>query len=92
MKHTNAVEKYYEKKCESKFSDYRWINIYKSEKYVNIKTSSLPASKKLANLDKTDLRVSSDYNSLHRSAMLHLHSKWPKKETAKAIDITASGR
>ena len=37
-------------------------------------------------LDKTDLFVSSDYNSLYPSAIAHPDSKWPNRETAKAID------
>ena len=54
--------------------------------------SSLPVSKELAKIDKTDLLVSSDYNSLYPSAMAHPDSNWPKMEAAKAIDIKASGR
>ena len=41
-------------------------------------------------IDKTDLLVSSDYNSLYPSAMALSDSKWPKLETAKAIDINVA--
>ena len=49
------------------------------------KVARIPVSKQLAVIDKSDLLVSSDYNSLCPSAMNHLDSKWPKIETAKAI-------
>ena len=39
-------------------------------------------------IDKSDLLVSSYYNSLY--PMTHPDSKWPKKETAKAINIEDS--
>ena len=43
-------------------------------------------------IDKSDLLVSSDYNSLYPSAMALSDSKWPKTETAKAIDTEDSNR
>ena len=36
-------------------------------------------------IEKSELLVSSDYNSLYPSAVAHLDSKLPKIETAKAI-------
>ena len=43
-------------------------------------------SKELQQIDKSDLLVSSDYNSLYASAVAHKASKRPKIETATAID------
>ena len=43
-------------------------------------------------IDKSDLLVSSDYNSLYPLAMAQLDSKWPQKETAKAVNIEDSDR
>ena len=43
-------------------------------------------SKELKAIDKSDLLVSSDYNSLYPSAMAHEKSSWPAIETAKAIN------
>ena len=56
-------------KVESQFSDYRGINKDCFEKHINKKLASLPISKDLKQIDKSDLLVSGDYNSLYRSAM-----------------------
>ena len=81
----NKVRKHYTKKYENKFDDYRKISKEHFDNYIKKKLSSLPISKELKAIDKSDLLVSSDYNSLYPSAMAHLDSKWPKIETAKAI-------
>ena len=36
-------------------------------------------------VEKSDLLVSAVYNSLYSSALTHNDSKWPEKQTAKAI-------
>ena len=43
-------------------------------------------------MDKSDLLVSSDYNSLYPSAMAHNDSNWSKLETAKTIEKEDSDR
>ena len=80
------------KKYESRFNDYRRINIEKLEEYVDRKIARIPVSKELAVIEKSDLFVSSDYNSLYLSAMAHLDSNWPNIETAKAIEPEDSDR
>ena len=82
----DRVEKYYTKKYENKFDDYRKINKQHFENYIEKKLSSLPISKELNKIDKSDLLVSSDYNSLYPSAMAHISSMWPAIETAKPIN------
>ena len=54
-------------------------------KTIPKKLCSLPISEEFKVVDKSDLLVSSDYNSLYPSAMAHEKSKWPAIETAKAI-------
>ena len=54
------------------------------------KLSSLPISKKLNKIDKSDFLVSSDYIRLFPSAMAHEKSNWPAIETAKAINLEDS--
>ena len=78
-------KKHYTQKYENKFDDYRKINKDHFDNYIKKKLSSLPISKELNKNDKSDLLVSSDYNSLYPSAMAHENSKWPAIETAKAI-------
>ena len=82
----DKVKKHYTKKYENKFNDYRRINKQDFENYIKKKLSSLPISKELKAIDKSDLLVSSDYNSLYPSAMAHEKSTWPAIETAKAIN------
>ena len=82
----DKVKKHYTKKYENKFDDYRKINKQQFENYIKKKLSSLPISKELKAIDKSDLLVSSDYNSLYPSAMAHEKSTWPAIETAKAIN------
>ena len=81
----NKVKEFYVKKYESKFNDYRKMNTKELDKYVNKKLASLSISKKLNKIDKSNLLVSSDYNSLYPSAMAHDDSTWPSIETAKGI-------
>ena len=90
FKHINTIKNYYKEKYESRFGDYRRVNIKKLEEYVDRKVARIPVSKQLAVIDKSDLLVSSDYNSLYPSAMAHPDSKWPKIETAKAIRLEDS--
>ena len=82
----DKVKKHYAKKYENKFDDYRKINKQHFENYIKKKLSSLPISKELNAVDKSDLLVSSDYNSLYPSAMAHEKSTWPSIETALAIN------
>ena len=86
----DKVKKHYTKKYENKFDDYRKINKQHFENYIKKKLSSLMTSKELKTIDKSDLLVSSDYNSLYPSAMAHEKSTWPAMETAKAINLEDS--
>ena len=79
------VKKHYTQNYENKFVDYRKINKDHFDNYIKKKLSSLPISKELNKIDKSDLLASSDYNSLYPSAMAHENSKRPAIETAKAI-------
>ena len=56
------------------------------ENYSKEKLSSLPISKELNNINKSDLLVSNDYNSLYPSARAHEKSTWPAIGTAKAVN------
>ena len=58
----DKVKKYYTKKYENKFDDYRKINKQHFENYIKKKLSSLPISGELNNINKLDLLCSSDYN------------------------------
>ena len=81
----DKVKKHYTKR-ENKCDDYRKKNKQHFEYYIMEKLSSLPISKELNKIDKSDFLVSSDFNSLYPSAMAHEKSNWPAIETAKAIN------
>ena len=83
FKHINTVKKYHEKKCESKFSDYRHSSISKFEEDINSKKSSLSVSKRLTKIDKTDLLVSSDYKII--SFSISIHSGLKNKQQKQSI-------
>ena len=64
FKHINTIKNYYKGKYEARFGDYRRINIKKLEENIDRKVARIPVSKQLAVIDKSDLLVSSGYNSL----------------------------
>ena len=82
----NKVKKHYTRKYENKFDENRKINKQHFENYIKKKLSSLPISKELNNINKSDLLVSGDYDILYPSAMAHEKSTWPAIETANAIN------
>ena len=82
----NKVREHFNNKYESRYVDYRRIDTKEQEKNVNKKLASLPISKELNKIDKSDLLVSSDYTSLYPSAMSCPKSIWPKIETSIAIN------
>ena len=61
-------------------------------KVILKKFANLQIPKEFKKIDKIDLLVSSDYNSFYSSSMTHKVSKWPKKETAKAIKKEVTDR
>ena len=87
----NKVEQHYTKKYETKFDDSRKTNKDHFEKYIKKKLSSLPISEELKNINKSDLLVSIDYNSLYLSANAHEKSTWPALERARGINPEDSG-
>ena len=90
LKYTSAKKNIFKtqfmKKYENNFDEYRKKNKQPFQKYIKKKLSSLPISKELIKIDKSDLLVSSDYNSLYPSAMAHIQPNWPAIETVKALN------
>ena len=61
----NKVREHFNNKYESRYVHYRRIDTKEQVKYVNKKLASLPISKELNKIDKSDLLVSSDYTSFY---------------------------
>ena len=62
--------------------DYRKINKKELDKYLEKKLGELENSKELQKINKDDLLVSYDFNSLYPSAQTDKNSTWPKIETS----------
>ena len=52
------------------------------DKLLEGKQGELEISKELRKINKDDLLVSYDFNSLYPSAKIDIKSNWPKRETA----------
>ena len=62
--------------------DYRKINNKELDKFLERKLGELNISKELQKINKDDLLVSYDFNSLYPSAQIDKNSNWPKIETS----------
>ena len=69
-------------KVEAQFSDYKMLNEDCFEDSIK-KNLLTPISKELQQIDKSDLLVSGEHNSLDPSVMAHKGSKRPQIETAE---------
>ena len=62
--------------------DYRKINKKELDKFLEKKLGELEVSKDLQKINKDDLLVSYDFNTLYPSSQIDKNSTWPKIETA----------
>ena len=62
--------------------DYRKINKKELDNFLDKKLGELEISRELQKINKDDLLVSYDFNSLYPSAQIDKNSTWPKIETA----------
>ena len=92
LEHVKTIKNYYKENYGASFTDCRRIDKRNLGKKIGRKIALGPESKQLALIDKSDLLVSSDYNSLYPLAMAQLDSKWTEKETAEVVDIEGSDR
>ena len=89
---SNIIEKYlnyintkreeYTLEFENGEKDYRKTNKKELQKFLGSKLGELNISKDLQKINKDDLLVSYDFNSLYPSAQINKNSTWPKIETA----------
>ena len=69
-------------KFENGEKDYRKINKKELDNFLEKQLGELNISKDLQKINKDDLLVSYDFNSLYPSAQIDKNSTWPKIETA----------
>ena len=89
---SNIIDKYlkyiktkrdeFKTEFENGEKDYRKINNKELDKFLERKLGELNISKELQKINKDDLLVSYDFNSLYPSAQIDKDSTWPKIETA----------
>ena len=82
LKYITTKRKEYTLAFENGEKDYRKTNKKELDKFLERKLGELEISKELQKINKDDLLVSYDFNSLYPSAQIDKNSTWPKIETA----------
>ena len=82
LKYINTKRDEFKLEFENGEKDYRKINEKELDNFLNKKLGELKISKDLRKINKDDLLVSYDFNSLYPSAQIDKNSTWPKIETA----------
>ena len=82
LKYINNKREEFKLIFENGEKDYRKINKKELDDFLNKKLGELNISKDLQKINKEDLLVSYDFNSLYPSAQIDKNSTWPKIETA----------
>ena len=82
LKYNNTKRDEFKTEFENNGKDYRKKNKNELEKFLEKKLGELNISKELQKINKDDLLVSYDFNSLYPSGQIDKNSTWPKIETA----------
>ena len=85
FKYTNEQRKILEDEYNSKFKDYRDIDVEEKTEHINKELNKLPIHKKLQKLNHNDVMLDFDATSLYPSAMWDENSVYPKIETGFAF-------
>ena len=82
LKYINTKREEFKLEFENEEKDYRKINTNELDNFLNNKLGNLEISKDLQKINKDDLLVSYDFNSLYPSAQIDINSTWSKIETS----------
>ena len=82
LKYIDTKRDEFKLEFENGKKDYRKVNKKELDKFLEKKLGELEFSKDLQKINKDDLLVSYDFNSLYPSAQIDKNSTWPKIETA----------
>ena len=85
FEYTNKQRKIIEDEYDSKFKDYRDIDVEGKAEHINKELNKLSIHKKLQKLDINDVMMDFDATSLYPSAMWDQNSVYPKIETGFAF-------
>ena len=90
LNYINTKREKFKTEFENGEKDYRKINNKELDKFLERKLGELNISKDLQKINKEDLLVSYDFNSLYPSAQIDKNSTWLKIETAYPFKIYMS--
>ena len=82
LKYDNTKRDEYKPEFETNEKDYRKINKKELDDFIDKKLGKLEISKELQKINKDDLLVSYDFNSLYPSAQIDKNKTWPKIKTS----------
>ena len=85
FEYTNKQRKIIEDEYDSKFKDYRYIDVEEKTEHISKELNKLSIHKKLQKLDINDVMMDFDATSLYPSAMWDQNSVYPKIETGFAF-------
>ena len=85
FEYTNKQRKRIEDEYDSKFKDYRDIDVEKRTEHINRELIKLPIHKKLQKLNHNDVMMEFDATSLYPSAVWDENSVYPKIKTGFAF-------
>ena len=78
LKNINTKRDEFKLEFENGEKDHRKINKKELDKFLDKKLGELEISEELQKINKNDLSVSYDFNSLYPSAQIDINSTWPK--------------
>ena len=82
LRYINTKRDEFKLEFENGEKDYRKINKKELDNFLKNKLGNLEISKELQKINKDDLLVSYDFNSLYPSAQIDKNSTWPKIEAS----------
>ena len=85
FEYTNKQRTIIEDEYNSKFKDYRDIDVEERTEHINKELNKIPIRKKLQKLNHNDVMMDFDATSLYPSAMWDQNSVYPKIETGFAF-------
>ena len=85
LKYINTKRNGFELDFENNEKDYRKVNKRELDKFLEKKLGEINISKELQKINKKDLSVSYDFNSLYPNAQIDANSTWPKIATVYPI-------
>ena len=85
LKYITSIREEFKLEFENGEKDYRKIYNKATDKFLEKKLGEMEISIELQKINRDDLLVAYDFNSLYPSAQIDINSIWPKIETAYQV-------